>query len=148
MSTEASTSGAVGTASENESRSLGTGSIVRRGALAAVVASVANAVLVLAATAVGVAPGFRPLALPPVLLLTVLGVAGATAVYWLLRRRATNPDRTFVRVAAVVLVLSFLPDIGLLSADPAATVAGVVVLMAMHVVAAAASVAVLTGRMP
>jgi hypothetical protein len=146
MSTETSTSGAGGTVSESEP--LGTGPLVRRGALAAVLASVTNAVLVLAATAVGVAPGFRPLAIPPVLLLTVLGVAGATAVYWLLCRRASNPDRTFVRVAAVVLVLSFLPDIGLLSADPAATVAGVVVLMAMHVVAAAASVAVLTGRVP
>ena len=146
MSTEASTSGAAGTASERETEPLGTGSLVRRGALAAVVASVANAALVLVVTSVGVAPGFRPLAVPPVVLFTVLGVVGATAVYWLVRRRAANPDRTFVRVASVVLVLSFLPDVGLLSADPAATVPGVVVLMAMHVVAAAVSVAVLTGK--
>jgi uncharacterized membrane protein YoaK (UPF0700 family) len=144
MSTEASTTGAGGTVSESES--LGTGSFVRRGALAAALAGVANAVLVLAATTLGVAPGFRPVALPPVLLFTVLGVAGATAVYWLLHRRTSNPDRTFLRVAAVVLVLSLLPDVGLLSADPAATVPGVVVLMAMHVVAAAVSVVVLTGR--
>ena len=146
MSTETSTSSAGGTV--NESEPLGTGPLVRRGALAAVVASVANAALVLVATTVGIAPGFRPLALPPVLLLTVVGVAGATAVSWLLLRRVSNPDRTFVRVASVVLVLSFLPDVGLLSADPAATVPGVVVLMAMHVVAAVASVAVLTGRAP
>ena len=120
--------------------------LVRRGALAAVAAAVVNAVVVLATTAVGVAPGFRPLSLPPVLLFSVLGVAGATAVCWLLRRRGSNPDRTFRRVAAVVLLLSFLPDLGLLSVDPAATVPGVVVLMAMHVVVAAVSVAVLTGR--
>ena len=54
----------------------------------------------LATPAVGVAPGFRPLALPPVLLFTVLGVAGATVVYWLLHRRAANPDRTGVPVIA------------------------------------------------
>jgi hypothetical protein len=130
------------------SHSLETGSLVRRGALAAVVAAIAKAVVAVAATTAGVAPGFRPLELPPILLLTVLGVIGATAVYWMLLRRASNPDRTFVRVAAVVLVVSFVPDLGLLSADPAATVLGVLVLMAMHVVAAAVSVAVLTGRAP
>ena len=73
---------------------------------------------------------------------------GATVTYWLLVRRASNPDRTFVRVASVVLVVSFVPDVGLLSGDPAATVPGVVVLMAMHVVVAAVSVTVLTGRAP
>jgi uncharacterized membrane protein YoaK (UPF0700 family) len=146
MSTETRTSDAGGRIDESESPE--SGSLVRRGAVAAAVAATANAVLVVAATAAGVAPGLRPLALAPVVLLTVVGVVGATAVYWLLRRRASNPDRTFLRVAAVVLVLSLLPDVGLLSTDPAATVPGVVVLMAMHVVAAAASVAVLTGRAP
>lgn len=128
--------------------SLENGSLVRRGVLAVVLVVVANAVVTLAATAVGVAPGFRPLSLPSVLLLSTLGVVGATVAYWLLVRRAANPDRTFVRLAAVVLVLSFLPDVGLLVGDPAATVPGVVVLMAMHVVAAVVSVAVLTGRLP
>lgn len=128
--------------------SLGIGSFVRRGALAVVLVAVANAAVTLAATAAGVAPGFRPLSLSPVLFLSTLGVVGATVTYWLLDRRAENPDRTFVRVASVVLVLSFLPDVGLLVGDPAATIPGVVVLMAMHVIAAAVSVAVLTGRAP
>ena len=74
------------------------------------------------------------------------GVVGATLVYALLLRRSRAPRRTFVRVAAAVLVLSFLPDLALLALDPAATVGGVVVLMLMHVVVAAASVGVLTRR--
>jgi hypothetical protein len=42
-----------------------------------------------------------------------------------------------------VLVVSFLPDLGLLAGDPAATVPGVLALMVMHVVVAAASVGAL-----
>ena len=146
MNTDTSTTvdapGAIG------SERIGTGSIARRGAIAAAVAAVANVVLVLAATAAGVAPGFRPLNPFPVLLLTVLGVAAATAVYWLLVRRTSTPDRTFLRLASVALVVSFLPDVALLAGDPAATGPGVAVLMVMHVVAAAATVAVLTGWSP
>jgi hypothetical protein len=145
MSTETSTAENETT---TESTVLGIGPLVRRGALAAVVVALANAVLVLVTTSVGVAPDFRPLSLPPVLFLSTLGVLGATVTYWVLVRRASNPDRTFTRVASVVLVVSLLPDVALLSGDPAATVPGVVVLMAMHVVAAAVSVAVLTGRIP
>lgn len=111
-----------------------------RGAVAVVVSVLVNVVLVLAVGALGIAPGFRPLAVPPVAFLSAMGAVGATAVYWGLTRYRNAPDRSFVRLAAVVLVLSFLPDVGLLLNDPAATVAGVVALMVMHVVVAAASV--------
>jgi len=61
-----------------------------------------------------------------------------------------DADRPFVRVAAAVLVLSFIPDIALLAVDPTATPLAVVVLMAMHAAVAAASVGLLvywrTGR--
>lgn len=116
-----------------------------RGGAGALVAVVVNAILVAAAQAIGIAPEFRALTYPPVVFLTVVGVAGATVVYWLLSRRRSDPDRTFVRVAVAVLVVSFVPDVGLLFADDAATVPGVVVLMVMHVVVAAASVRMLTG---
>jgi hypothetical protein len=117
-----------------------------RGALAAVAAVAGNVALLVAANAIGVAPGFRPLAVPPVAFLSVAGVVGATVVYWFLRRRSSKPARTFRRVAGGVLVVSFLPDVALLFVDEAATVAGVVVLMAMHVVVAAACVALLPGE--
>ena len=118
-----------------------------RGIVAAAIAAVVNAGLVALATAADIAPGFRALTYPPVVFLSVVGALGAAVAYFLVLRRASgDPDRLFARIAAVVLVLSFVPDIGLLVSDDAATVVGVVLLMLMHVVVAAAAVAVLTGR--
>jgi len=114
-----------------------------RGVLAAVLAVIVNVLLVVAAGVLGIAPGFQALSIPPVAFLSTLGVIGATVVYWLLRRYTNTPDRAFVRIAAVVLILSFLPDVALLSVDPAATVPGVIVLMVMHVVVAVAAVGLL-----
>ncbi|WP_237560452.1 DUF6069 family protein [Halolamina rubra] len=118
-------------------------SLLLRGGVAAAAAVLLNAAVVVAVGAAGVAPGFQPLTIPPVAFLSAVGAAGATGVYWLLHGRVDDVDRTFTRVAAAVLVLSFLPDVGLLFADPAATVAGVVVLMLMHVVVAAVSLGAL-----
>ena len=118
-------------------------SIPVRGAVAVTLSVLLNAALVLTASSLGVAPGFQPLTIPPVVFLSAVGAAGAAGVYWLLSRRVDEVGRSFTRVAAAVLLLSFLPDVGLLFADPAATVAGVVVLMLMHVVAATVSVGAL-----
>lgn len=114
-----------------------------RGALAVVLAVLANAVLVLAVDAIALAPDFRALTLPPVAFLSALGAAGATGVYALLGRYVADRDRTFVRVAVAALLISFVPDLALLWQDPAATVPAVVVLMLMHVVVAAVAVGVL-----
>lgn len=112
--------------------------------VAAVLLAVAvNVVIVVAVGELGVAPGFRALTVPPVAFLSAAGAVGATAVYWALTRLSDRPGRTFRRVAAAVLVVSFLPDLALLAVDDAATVAGVVVLMAMHVTVAAVCVALL-----
>jgi hypothetical protein len=84
---------------------------------------------------------------PPVVFLSVVGALGAAVAYLLLQRRGSaDLAAAFTRLAAVVLVISFVPDVGLLVADDAATVAGVLMLIVMHVVVAAASVALLTGR--
>lgn len=114
-----------------------------RGVLAVLASVLVNAALVWALDAAGIAPDFRALTYPPVVFLSALGAVGATVVYALLVRYVDDVDRTFVRVAAAVLVLSFVPDLGLLAADPAATVPGVLALMVMHVVVAVASVAAL-----
>ncbi|MFW5939386.1 MAG: DUF6069 family protein [Halolamina sp.] len=114
-----------------------------RGGVAVVLSVLGNAALVVAVGALGVAPDFQPLTLPPVVFLSSLGAAAAAGTYWLLHGRVADVDRTFTRIAAAVLVLSFVPDVALLFADPAATVAGVVVLMVMHVVVAAAAVGTL-----
>lgn len=125
---------------------LGTKTLTLRGIAAALVGAGINAGLVALAQALDIAPGFRALSYPPVVFLSVVGALGAAVAYLILQRRSTDPERTFTRLATVVLVLSLVPDIGLLVGDEAATVTGVVVLMVMHVVVAAASVALLTGR--
>jgi hypothetical protein len=122
--------------------------VARRGAVAVAVAVAANAVLVAGADLAGVAPGLAALDYAPVTVLTVAGVAGATAVYGLLTRVVAAPDRAFVAVAAVVLVLSFVPTALVVPADPAATTAGVVLLGVAHVPPAVAAVLALTGRLP
>lgn len=117
--------------------------LLLRGIVATVLAAALNAVLVAAARALDIAPGFEPIAYPPVIFLTVLGVLAATAVFALVTRLRHEPGQTFPRLAAVALVLSFVPDFVLLQVDPAATVLGVVVLMVMHVVAAVVAVGLL-----
>ena len=127
---------------------VGRGSMLRRGVLAVVGATVANAAVLAAVRASGLVAPFPALQYLPVALFTAAGAVGATVVYGFLAARSDAPDRRFVELAAVVLVLSVLPDIALLSVDPMATVGGVVVLMALHVVAAVVIVATLLGRWP
>ncbi|QSG05467.1 DUF6069 family protein [Halapricum desulfuricans] len=118
-------------------------SVPVRGGLAVVLAVFVNVVFVLGVDTLGIAPAFRALAIPPVAFLSALGASGATVVYWLLGRYASDADRKFVRVAAGVLLLSVVPDVALLAIDPAATLLAVVILVAMHVVVATVSVGVL-----
>ncbi len=113
-------------------------SLALRGGGAALLGIVVNVVLVTVAQAVDIAPDFDPLSYPSVVFLSAVGAIGATVVYGLIARRRDDPDTLFVRIAAVVLVLSFLPDIGLLFNDETATVGGVIMLMIMHVVVAGA----------
>lgn len=113
------------------------------GAVAAI-ASVAG-VLLAQAAALSVWPeaaSFRPLeSYPRSVLFTVVPAALATAVFaWLARRRA-DPVRAFVSVAAVVLVLSFIPDYILPDANKtflASTIAAM-----LHVVAGVLTTGVL-----
>jgi hypothetical protein len=118
-------------------------SLATRGAIAGVISLVVNVVIVLGAQSMDVAPGFDPLTVPQTSFFTIVGVVGAVVVYRLVQRRAEAPDRTFIRIASVVLVVSFLPDIGLLSADETATFPAVLLLMVMHVVVAVIAIGLL-----
>jgi hypothetical protein len=97
-------------------------------------------------------PEFLPLAGPgPTVFFTAMGGLGAVGVFGLLRRSSSPPAGQFRVIAGVVLVLSFVPDLWLLSDSavevfPGATPAGVGVLMTMHFAAAAMIVWGLTGR--
>ncbi|OYR76733.1 hypothetical protein Z052_08110 [Halorubrum sp. C191] len=70
---------------------------------------------------------------PPIVVWTLLGTIGAAVIYGALTRFSATPDRTFVRVAVAALVLSFVPDVGLLVAVEGVTTSEAVALMALHV---------------
>jgi MFS family permease len=120
--------------------------------LLAIIASVAANVLVraLAGATLDLSPdSLELLDYGGVIGLTVLGVLGAVIVFALLERFARRPILMFERIAAVVLVLSFVPDVLLLVASvPGATAVSVGVLMSMHVVAWAISVGLLSRFAP
>jgi hypothetical protein len=121
--------------------------LAKRGGIAAVLSVVANLVVLQAVLVPELVQGFEPLNVGPVAVFSVLGAVGATVAYGVVDRLSETPDRTFVVVAAVVLLVSFVPDVLMLQADPAATAPAVAVLMFMHVVVAVACVVSLTGRL-
>lgn len=120
------------------------------GPLAIIAAVIGNGIVRLVAGAlVEVSPEFLPLQSGWVMF-TAVGVLGATFAYAGIARFARRPARTFAIVSAVVLALSFIPNILLLVAEPnpqfpGITVPLVWVLMVMHVVAAAIAVPLLIG---
>jgi hypothetical protein len=117
------------------------------GPLAIVAATVANVIIQQIAVAVlQPDPAFLPLTLMPPIIFTVVGVLGAVIVYALVGRFSRQPVRLFRRIALVTLVISFIPDIlmAITGFNPGTTVANVAVLILMHVVAWAITVAMLT----
>jgi len=132
------------TETSDVSSRVGVGGLARRGGIALGLAVLVNVAIVFAADAAGIAPILDPLSTGPVVLFTALGVVGATIVYGVLARFRAEPDRLFALVAAVVLVLSLIPDATYAPTLPGATTLGVTVLAVMHVTAALVAVAVLT----
>lgn len=58
----------------------------------------------------GVPHTFQPFTRPAVLFWTAVGVTGAAVAFVLVARWAAEPARTYRRLAAGVLVLSWVPD--------------------------------------
>lgn len=117
------------------------------GASLALVATVADVALAMALRSwLQVPAGFQPLTTPAVASGAIIGMVAATAVFaWTVRTRP-DPIRTFLVIATVGLLLSWLPDlaIGVTAVFHGTTGAGILSLMTLHVVAAACAVAILT----
>jgi hypothetical protein len=109
------------------------------------VATVANVLIAMALrNGLGVPAAFQPLSAPAVASLTIVGMIGATLVFaWVARTQ--DPRRTFVLIATAGLIVSWLPDLAIWATAvfPGTTTAGILSLMALHVVAAGLAVAVL-----
>ncbi len=81
----------------------------------------------------------------PVIFLTFVGVLGATIVFAVLTRLTQHAVVVFRLLSAVLLLLSFVPNILMLTTNgPGATVPAVASLMVMHVITAVLTVGLLT----
>jgi len=111
------------------------------------VATVANLALALALRSwLQVPAGFQPLTTPAVASLTIIGMIAATLVFAWTAHTRPDPIRRFLVIAILGLFLSWLPDLGIwvTAVFHGTTGAGILSLMALHVVAAACAVALLT----
>ena len=79
-----------------------------------------------------------------VIIFTFFFAVAAVLIYGAFLRYAANPARTFTVVAAIVLVLSIIPDITFIPSVEGATNGQAGILAVMHVIAAAVIVWVLT----
>ena len=87
----------------------------------------------------------------PTIFLTVVGVGAGLAVALMIGGSAAQPIRLFRQIAIAALVVSFLPDLWMLTdagvdAFPGATIPGVATLMLQHVLAASVILWMLTVR--
>jgi hypothetical protein len=112
--------------------------IVLATALALIIAiPVDLAIEAFARQAFSVSPDFPPFQ-GSVAPYTAGGLVLAGIAYAVVRRFFRDPERVYVRIAIVALVLSWIPDVALLLInEPGATVPAVASLMVMHAVAAA-----------
>ncbi len=114
----------------------------------AIVGAVAANLLVrlIAGIVMEIPPAFEPLHYGPITGLTTAGVLGGVMTFVVLSRWSQRPIRIFRSVATVALLLSLVPDIGLLSSQsmPGTTGLTVSLLMFLHLVPAVVSVGILT----
>ena len=116
--------------------------------LGTVVAAVLANILVyyLGRATVGYDPQFIILAdVGTTIFFTAIPALGTTLLYAVLLRFARRPARTFAIIAAVVFVVTTLPDFTYVPGVPGATVGQTATLVIMHIAAAAVIVGLLTG---
>jgi hypothetical protein len=117
--------------------------LLKAGLVALVASVVANYIVCVVAMAVfDIPPEFPPLAGPgPVVFFSVISAIAGVGVFAGIAGVSLRPVQMFRIVAGVVLVVSFIPDMWLLTESaaasfPGATMGGVGALMVMHVVSA------------
>ena len=111
--------------------------------VAAVLANVL--VYVVGSAVVGYDPEFLPLAnVSAPIVFTLIPAIVAVLLYAALRRFTRHPARVFAIIAAVVFVVTLIPDFTYIPTVPGATGGQTAILVLMHVVAAAVIVGLLT----
>lgn len=130
---------------------VGPGTALAAGAVAAVAASVVNlAIAGVARGPFGAGDDFVPLTPGPIIMWTVLGAIIGAVGWWLVVSRSARSRARLRALVPAVLVLSFVPDVALLTtgSTPGRTTTGVLALMVMHVTTAAIAVTTFRRAMP
>ncbi|HKB32874.1 MAG TPA: DUF6069 family protein [Candidatus Dormibacteraeota bacterium] len=120
--------------------------LVLVGAGLVVTATVANVLIAMTVrNGLGVPATFQALSAPAVASGTIVGMIGATLVFAWVARAQADPRRTFVLIAAVGLIVSWVPDLAIwaMRVFPGTTSTGILSLMALHVVASGLAVGIL-----
>jgi hypothetical protein len=130
---------------------VGLGTALRTGAVAGVIAAVTNvAISAIARGPLGASGDFVPLTPGPVVMWTIIGAIVGAVGWRLIVNRSARSRALLTTLVPTVLVLSLIPDVALLATESTAgqTTAGVVALMAMHVVTAVIAVTAYHKAMP
>lgn len=119
-------------------------------AIAVVGAVAVNTVIALIAVAVGASKDFAPLQLPAYATFTVIGVLAGAVGWAAVRRWSRRPGAVLRWLVPTVVVLSLVPDVGLLVSDAQPNTSGIAVagLMLMHLATSAVAVAVFARALP
>ena len=109
------------------------------GLVAAVVSAIVNSLLMMVTKPFMEVPdSFGPLQVPPIILWSVIGAFGAVGVYALMRKFSSDPHKTFMIIAVLVLILSFVPDLLLINVTEGifggVGWGAIILLMIMHVI--------------
>jgi len=139
------------TSASTRHRGVTTGTALKTGAAAGVIAAIANvAVSALVRGPFDASDEFVPLTPGPIVLWTTVGAIIGAIGWRLIVTKRTNSGALLARLVPTVLVLSFLPDLALLATDtmPGQTTAGVLALMVMHVLTAVIAVTAYGEAMP
>jgi hypothetical protein len=142
MSTSVATSLSV----SGESRARIRGRYARLGLATVVAAVIANVLVYFAGDAVvGYDPEFVVLGnVVGIAIFTLIPAIVSVLLYAVLLRRTANPARVFTIVAAVVFVVTTIPDFTYIPSQPGATNGQTAILVLMHIVAAGVIVRMLT----
>lgn len=138
------------TSAQEERRAIDWGRYALVGLATVVAAVLANVIVyVIGSMIVTYNPQFVVLANPSgTILFTVVPAIVAVLLYAMLLRFTANPARIFTIIAAVVLILSWIPDLTYIPTVPGSSAEQTVVLMIMHLVAATVIVRTLTTLTP
>jgi hypothetical protein len=142
----ASPSHAVSFSASRHIRTATRGRVARVGLATILAATVANSlVYFIGGALVAYDPRFLPLAdVVGTISFTLPAAVGAVLLYALLLRCARRPARTFTLSAAVVFVVTLIPDFTYIPTVPGATAGQTAILVTMHIVAAGVIVRMLT----